>query len=127
MRPLAYLASGALVLPLVLLALYFQRIGQLIAAETLPRVLVRLLEDFLAAPWIALGSLAGLLLWMILAVLPAYRYLGAWATVLAAAASLVRVFTGAGRPRDAGELALPLLAVAGLALAAWLAVADRPE
>jgi hypothetical protein len=126
-RALAYLASGALVLPLVLLALYFQLVGELIAAESLPRLLLRLLDGFLAIPWVVVGSLGVLAAWSILAVVPSYRYLGARATMLAAILALVRVFVGAGRPRDAGELVLPLLAAAGLAVAAWLSVSEGPE
>jgi uncharacterized membrane protein YeaQ/YmgE (transglycosylase-associated protein family) len=122
---LAYLVSGALVLPLALLALYFQLLERLISSESLPRLLLRLLQDLLALPWALPFLVVGIVGWFALAVLPAHRYIGAVGTVLVGLVSLARVFTSEGRPTSRGELALPLLAVLGLALASGLVVVER--
>jgi len=119
---LVYLASGIITLPGALLAYFVWTVKGMSDSKNIFDALffllvnaVRLLE------WGILLILASLMIWLTLAFVPKYRFIGALGMSLVALATLTEFFIVWWPPRSPGDLFLPFISLTGLFLNLWLA------
>jgi hypothetical protein len=124
MKAISYLLSGLLITPGALLAYYVWTVSQAIRQGEqggLFKVLLYLLIHAVRMlEWGIYLIAAALVIWITLAFVPKYRWVGAIGMAVIALVSLVEFFVATGAPKTANDLSLPILSVAGLALNLWL-------
>ena len=127
MKAIAYLLSGVLATPGVLLAYYFWTVKEAISQGNLPKLLFFLLVHWVRMlEWGIWLILALVLVWVTMAFLPRYRWIGAVGMGLLALASLVEIFAVTGPPRSLDDLSFPALSVLALAVNIWLVCDGAP-
>lgn len=110
-----------LIAPGAVLAYGFWTLSEAIAQKNIFQFLWYLLVHLDALLRWGMWVIAALLvIWLGLAFLRDYRWLGALMMGLVALTSLVIFFWATGLPKQAGELFFPFLSLAGLAINAWL-------
>ena len=125
MRAILHLLATLVVLPYVALAGAFVLLGRIIAAGSLPSMILALLEQALwLIPWGLLGVLAVVLVLVALGFSERLRWLGASCLFAIAAACLVVIAWLQSGPIDGGQLLFLLPCFAVAAFAAWLAIVE---
>jgi hypothetical protein len=125
MRALLHLLATLVVLPYLALAGAFVLLGRIIAAGSLPSIILALLEQVLwLIPWGLLGVLGVLLVLIALGFSDRLRWLGASCLFAVAAACLILIASLQSGPLDGGQLLFLLPCFAVAAFAAWLALVE---
>jgi hypothetical protein len=134
MRPLLFLLSAALVLPVAALALFFEGVARLAGARNLWGALwyaagrvIRVLDALGgpdALPLLALGAVVTGAGFVGLAWSARYRWVGCALVAAVGSAALLVVLVRAGVPRSPGEGLFLLPALVGVGLAAWQLATD---
>ena len=125
MKTILYLLSGVLVAPGVFLALFIWGVDKMIQegvrrhnpVKALFHFLIRILQALDWAIWLVPFFLA---LWLALAFIPKYRFLGALMTVITAITSLIEIFVASSEPIRLDNIFFPALSMAGLLISLWL-------
>jgi hypothetical protein len=121
MKSIPYLLSGVLIAPGVLLAYFLWTVTHAVRQETLWRALFYLLVQAVRMmEWGVWVIAAAVLLWLTLAFVPKYRWLGAIAMAVVAVVALVEMLTATGAPKSAEDLSVPLLSLTGFLINVWL-------
>jgi hypothetical protein len=121
MKAIPYLLSGVLIAPGVLLAYFIWTVKEAIRQASLFKFLVYLLVQAVQMmEWGIYVILAALALWITLAFIDKYRWLGALGMAVVAVLSLVVMLVTTSAPKSVGELWFPAMSAAGLAINVWL-------
>lgn len=124
MKSLAYFIGGLLALPAAAFALAFLVLGEAIGRGSIWTVfdtLLRRIDQGLTfGPWLVALLLC---LWLGLGLVPRWRWVGAVATIVVVAASLLE-FAAVARHSGGFQWFLPSVAIAGAAISAWIVWSD---
>jgi hypothetical protein len=125
MHGFLHVVATAVLAPYAALAAAFLVLGHAIAQRDLWSLVDTLLQHALwIMPWGLVGFALALVAIAVLGAVPHSRWIGAAILGALAAASLVVLVTLESGPLDAGGIVFLLPAVAVLAYAAWLAIAE---
>ena len=122
MKAIPYLLGGALIAPGALLAYFIWSVNGAIRQQSLLKFIIYLCKQFLfTLEWAYWFIFPAILVWLALAFIAKYRWLGALGMSVVAIASLIEFFAIGGPPKSINELFFPVMSASGLALNIWLA------
>lgn len=125
MRAVLHLLATLVVVPYLALAGAFVLLGRIIAAGSLPSIILALLEQALwLIPWGLLGVLVILIVLIALGFSERLRWLGAFCLFAIAAACIVVIALLESGSMDRGQLLFLLPCFAVAAFAAWLSIVE---